>query len=80
MKVKYFPDTDTALIEFTDREVHETKEIGEDVYVDLDQHGNLVNITIEHAKAKAGLREFSYQEIVTPLEEKDEQVVGAVGA
>jgi len=30
MKVKYFPDTDTALIEFTDREVHETKEISEE--------------------------------------------------
>ena len=30
MKVKHFPDTDTALIEFTDREVYETKEIGND--------------------------------------------------
>jgi uncharacterized protein YuzE len=74
MKVKYFPDTDTALIEFTDREVYETKEIGEDIYIDLDQHGNLVNMTIEHAKAKAGLREFSYQEMVPPLEEQAEQV------
>jgi hypothetical protein len=27
MKVKYFSDTDTALIEFTDKTVHETKEI-----------------------------------------------------
>jgi uncharacterized protein YuzE len=27
MKVKYFSDTDTAHIEFTDREVLETKEI-----------------------------------------------------
>ncbi|MGB9498077.1 MAG: DUF2283 domain-containing protein [Dissulfuribacterales bacterium] len=73
MKVKYFSDTDTALIEFTDREVYETKEIGEDIYIDLDQHGNLVNITVEHAKAKAGLREFSYQEMVPLLEEKAEQ-------
>ncbi len=73
MKVKYFPDTDTALIEFTDREVHETKEIGEDIYIDLDQHGNLVNMTIEHAKAKAGLSEFSYQEMVSSLEEKAEK-------
>ncbi len=80
MKVKYFSDTDTALIEFTDREVYETKEIGEDIYIDLDQHGNLVNMTIEHAKAKAGLREFSYQEMVLPMEEKAGQVVGAVGA
>lgn len=69
MKVKYFPDTDTALIEFTDREVYETKEISEDIYVDLDQNGNLVNMTIEHAKAKVGLREFSYQEMVPSLEE-----------
>jgi len=68
MKIKYFPDTDTALIEFRDREVYETKEISEDIYIDLDQHGNLVNMTIEHAKVKAGLREFSYQEMVHPLE------------
>jgi len=74
MKVKYFPDTDTALIEFTDREVYETKELGEDIYIDLDQHGNLVNMTIEHAKVKAGLHEFSYQEILPSLEEKAEQV------
>ena len=73
MKVKYFPDTDTALIEFTDREVYETKELGEDIYIDLDQHGNLVNMTIEHAKAKVGLREFSYQEMVPSLEYKAEQ-------
>jgi len=31
-------------------------------------------MTIEHAKAKAGLREFSYQEVVPLLEEKSEQV------
>lgn len=74
MKVKYFPDTDTALIEFTDREVYETKELGEDIYIDLDQHGNLVNMTIEHTKVKAGLHEFSYQEILPSLEEKAEQV------
>ncbi len=74
MKVKYFPDTDTALIEFSDKEVHETKEISEDVYIDLDKDGNLVNMTIEHAKAKAGLREFSYQEMVPPLDGKAEQV------
>jgi uncharacterized protein YuzE len=29
MKVKYFADTDTALVEFTDNDVAETKEISE---------------------------------------------------
>ena len=63
MKVKYFPDTDTAHVEFTNREVSETKEISENVYIDLDAKGNLVNMTIEHAKENAGLTEFSYLEV-----------------
>ena len=29
MKVKHFPDTDTAHVEFTDNEVHDTKEISQ---------------------------------------------------
>ena len=63
MRVKYFPDTDTALVEFTDNEVAETKEISESIYVDLDSQGNLVSMTIEHARANAQLPEFSYQEV-----------------
>jgi uncharacterized protein YuzE len=63
MKVKYFPDTDTAHMEFTDNEVHQTKEISENIYIDLDGKGNIVSMTIEHAKANAGLWEFSYQEM-----------------
>jgi uncharacterized protein YuzE len=68
MKVKYFSDTDTALVEFTDYEVDETKEISENIYVDLDREGNLVSMTIEHARTNARLPEFSYQEIATPLQ------------
>jgi uncharacterized protein YuzE len=63
MRVKYFPDTDTAHLEFTDRPVRETKEISENIYVDLDDAGNLVSMTVEHARANAGLWEFSYQEM-----------------
>ena len=63
MKVKYFADTDTAHIEFTDSDVHETKEISENIYIDLDNKGNIVSMTIEHAKANARLWEFSYQEV-----------------
>ena len=60
MKVKYFPDTDTAHFEFKDNIVHETKEISEDIYIDIDAKGNLVSMTIEHAKANADLWEFSF--------------------
>ena len=63
MKVGYFADTDTALVEFTGDPVSETKEISENIYVDLDATGNLVSMTIEHAKANAGLKEFSFVEV-----------------
>ena len=63
MKVKYFSDTDTAHVEFTGREVYETKEISENICIDIDKKGNLVSMTIEHAKSNAELWEFSYQEI-----------------
>lgn len=61
MKVKYFEDTDTALVEFANGEVAETKEISEDVYVDLDANGNLVSMTIEHARENANLPEVAYE-------------------
>lgn len=63
MRVKYFSDTDTALVQLTDNEVVETKEIGENLYIDLDLNGNLVSMTIEHARTNARLDEFSYQEM-----------------
>ena len=63
MRIKYFSDTDTAHVEFTDREISETKEISENIYIDIDAKGNIVSMTIEHAKDSAGLWEFSYQEI-----------------
>jgi len=63
MKIKYFDDTDTAFIEMRDKDVVETVEINENIYIDLDENGNLVSMTIEHAKENAGLWEVSYQEV-----------------
>ena len=36
MKIRYFSDTDTALIEFLNVPAVETKEISENLYIDLD--------------------------------------------
>lgn len=63
MKVKYFKDTDTALLEFSDAVVNETREISENVYVDLDKDGNLVSMTIEHAATLAQLPHVRIEEI-----------------
>lgn len=68
MKIKYFSDTDTALLEFSDKPIEETKEVSENIYIDVDKDGNLVSMTIEHAKANARLPEFSYQEILAGRE------------
>jgi len=65
MRIKYFPDTDTALIEFTDKKIHETKEITENIYIDLDVDGNLVSMTVEHAKVRANLSEVAFQEMTS---------------
>ncbi|MBI2907773.1 MAG: DUF2283 domain-containing protein [Chloroflexi bacterium] len=71
-KIKYFSDTDTALVEFSDRSIAETKEINENIYIDLDRCGNLVAMTIEHAREQASLPFLSYEQI----EEKIGREVG----
>jgi len=63
MNIRYFEDTDTAIFEFTENAVNETKEVGENIFIDLDDKGNIVNITIEHANKNANIQEFSFKRI-----------------
>ena len=63
MRIKYFADTDTALVEFSDQPPVETRELNENVYLDLDAEGRVVSLTIEHAEQTAGTDEFTYQRI-----------------
>jgi uncharacterized protein YuzE len=63
MIVTYFKDTDTALLEFTSKPVAETRELNENVYIDLDAEGNLVAITIEHAKLNGSLPKVEVREV-----------------
>ena len=44
----------------------ETKEINENIYIDLDAFGNLVAMTIEHAQQQASLPDLSYEQIENP--------------
>ncbi len=46
MKIRYFADTDTALIEFSNEPVVETREISENLYIDLDGKGNLAEVSL----------------------------------
>lgn len=62
MKIKYFSDTDTLYIQLTDKEVTETQDLNENTVIDLDRDGNLVAITLEHARKLATISDFSYQQ------------------
>jgi uncharacterized protein YuzE len=61
MNVRYFPDTDTLLVNFSDRTISETRDLTEDILVELDENGRLVSMTIEHAKQQMNVTEFTYQ-------------------
>ncbi len=63
MKVKYFADTDTLYIEFRDVQVSETRDLDENTLLDLDGQGNVCAITVEHASDRAGIPQFSYEQI-----------------
>ena len=61
MKINYFEDTDTAFIEFTSQPIAETRELCENIYIDLDQQGNLVSMKIEHAKTSTNILDFTFE-------------------
>jgi uncharacterized protein YuzE len=63
MKVKYFADTDTLLIELRSGSVVETRDLDENTLLDLDRAGNICALTIEHAKERAGIPSFSYEQV-----------------
>lgn len=63
MKIKYFEDTDTALLEIGGGTPAETRELSEDVYLDLDETGHVVSITVEHASLRSDLSEMTFQRI-----------------
>ncbi|OFW13736.1 MAG: hypothetical protein A3H27_06275 [Acidobacteria bacterium RIFCSPLOWO2_02_FULL_59_13] len=63
MKVKYFADTDTLHIEFRDVPVSETRDLDENTLLDLDGQGNVCAITVEHASERAGIPQFSYEQV-----------------
>ncbi len=63
MTIKYFQDTDTLHIEFRVAEVAETKDLDVNTQLDLDKEGNICAMTIEHAKDRADIPHFSFEQI-----------------
>jgi len=64
MTIQYFEDTDTLYVVFKDAEVHETKDLDENTLIEFDGQGNLVSMTIEHARERVDLGSFSFQPLL----------------
>ena len=63
MKIKYFQDTDTLYIEFKQCPISETKDLDENTLLDLDDKGQVCAITMEHARERADIPTFSFEQI-----------------
>ncbi len=66
MKIKYFQETDTLYLAFSDGEITETRDLDETTLLDFDSQGNICAITIEHAKDRADILNFSYEQVTGP--------------
>jgi len=65
MQIRYFKDTDTLLINFNNKLISETKSINENMLVELDEKGDIVSMTLEHAKDLTELQDFSFQQLAS---------------
>jgi uncharacterized protein YuzE len=63
MKIRYFEDTDTLYIEFRAAEIAETRDLDENTILDLDKDGQVCAITIEHARDRAEIPNFSFEHV-----------------
>lgn len=63
MKIKYYQDTDTLYIEFNKGVIAETHDLDENMLLDVDAEGNICSMTIEHAKQRADIPHFSFEQI-----------------
>jgi len=63
VRVKYFADTDTALVEFSAGPAVETRELDENTLLDIDAQGRLCGLTMEHARDRADIPHVTFEEV-----------------
>jgi len=63
VKVKYFEDTDTLYIEFSDSEIVTSKDLDENTILDMDSEGNVCAITFEHASQRTDVHHLTVEGI-----------------
>ena len=63
MTIQYFEDTDTLYVVLKKGDVAETRDLDENTLIEFDAKRNLVSMTIEHARERAELPDFSFQRV-----------------
>lgn len=63
MNIKYFQDTDPLYIELRKSDITETRDLDENTLLDVDASGNIVAMTIEHARQRADIPHFSFEQV-----------------
>jgi len=62
MRIRYFADTDTLLIELRAEQAAETRDLDEDTLIDLDAEGRICAITLEHASQRTDPSSVRYEQ------------------
>lgn len=63
MKIKYFQDTDTLYIEFRASDITESRDLDENTLLELDAKGQICALTMEHARERADIPAFSFEQV-----------------
>jgi uncharacterized protein YuzE len=63
MKIAYFQDTDTLHIEFRRVDIAVSRDLDENTLLELDDRGQVCAITMEHARERAGIPAFSFEQV-----------------
>jgi uncharacterized protein YuzE len=63
MKITYFQDTDTLHIEFRRVDIAESRDLDENTLLELDDQGQVCAITMEHARERADIPTFSFEQV-----------------
>jgi uncharacterized protein YuzE len=67
MRIQYFHDTDTLYLVLNSNIVAETQDLDENTLVDLDEEGQVVSITFEHASQRTDIASLTFQQVAAPI-------------
>ena len=66
MFISYFADTDTLLFTFNENHAKNATEVNANTWVESDEEGRIVSMTITHAATIADIQEWTFSQPADP--------------